>query len=251
MPHYILDKSQKLLLKSLLAASPWGRSIKLAKYLFVGHFLVGMLNNLFIVPEAISRQLITTSFLRALCFNQQPYKELSEKPCLMIVDDSGQKTVVRWSYLHNQFMDFYIDITSKIRKIMQGSTSPLAGLVTHEDQKLEKILNLIVALNSVDQTLVALLRPITELADSNARLADLYPDAIQTWMGYLCKGIIILSRMNNKNHANLYQMYQVFTLQIPSDSMNLKAAKLHPRIMAALDDMWHMNFLHYRRQTSW
>lgn len=51
-------------------------------------------------------------------------------------------------------MDFYIDITSEIRKITRGSTSPLAGFVTHEDQKLEKILNLIVALNSVDQTLV-------------------------------------------------------------------------------------------------
>lgn len=44
--------------------------------------------------------------------------------------------------------------------------------------------------------------------------------------------------MNNENHADLYQMYQAFTLQIPSDSMNLKAAELHPRIMAALDDMY-------------
>lgn len=51
-------------------------------------------------------------------------------------------------------MDFYIDITSEIRKITRGSTSPLAEFVTQEDQKLGKILNLIVALNSVDQTLV-------------------------------------------------------------------------------------------------
>jgi hypothetical protein len=51
-------------------------------------------------------------------------------------------------------MDFYIDITSEIRKITRGSTSPLAEFVTHEDQKLEKILNLIVALNSGDQKLV-------------------------------------------------------------------------------------------------
>jgi hypothetical protein len=36
----------------------------------------------------------------------------------------------------------------------------------------------------------ALLRPIAELAEGNARLADLYPDAIQTWMGYLRKGIV-------------------------------------------------------------
>ncbi|KAG2339306.1 hypothetical protein BDR05DRAFT_1003418 [Suillus weaverae] len=243
----ILDKSQKLLLKSLLAASPWGRSIKLAKYLFVGNFLVGMQDNPFIVPEAISRQLITTSFLRALRFNQQPYEELSEKP-LTIVDDDGQETVVRWSYLRNRFMDFYIDITSEIRKITRGSTSPLAEFVTHEDKKLEKILNLIVALNSGDQKLVqqaicnliktqafkevlwaALLRPIAELAEGNARLADLYPDAIQTWMGYLRKGIV---------GVLITLMYQAFNLQIPSDSMNLKAAELHPKIMAALDDMY-------------
>jgi hypothetical protein len=44
--------------------------------------------------------------------------------------------------------------------------------------------------------------------------------------------------MNNENCADLYQMYQAFTLQIPSDSMNLKAAELHPKIMAALDDMY-------------
>jgi hypothetical protein len=33
-------------------------------------------------------------------------------------------------------------------------------------------------------------------------------------------------------------MYQAFTLQIPSDSANLKAPDLHPRIMAALDEMY-------------
>jgi hypothetical protein len=33
-------------------------------------------------------------------------------------------------------------------------------------------------------------------------------------------------------------MYQAFTLQIPSDSTNLKAPELHPRVMAALDDMY-------------
>lgn len=52
--------------------------------------------------------------------------------------------------------------------------------------------------------------------------------------------------MNNENRADLYQMYQAFTLQIPSDSMNLKAPELHPKIMAALDDM----YLHPDRFTS-
>lgn len=33
-------------------------------------------------------------------------------------------------------------------------------------------------------------------------------------------------------------MYQAFTLQIPSDATNLKAPGLHPRIMAALDEMY-------------
>lgn len=69
-----------MLLKALLAASPWGRSIKLAKYLFIGHFLVGIPVNPFIIPEPVSRQLVTTSFLRALRFNEKTYDELSNEP---------------------------------------------------------------------------------------------------------------------------------------------------------------------------
>ncbi|KAG2144248.1 hypothetical protein DEU56DRAFT_754311 [Suillus clintonianus] len=242
-----LDKGQKLLLKGLLAASPWGRLIKLAKYLFIGHFLVGMPANPFLVPEAISRQLITTSFLRALRFYQKTYDEVSSEP-LMIVNGDGQETIVGWSYLHNRFQDFYIDVTSELRKITRGSTSSLAGFAVDEDVKMQKILELIVTLNSDDQRLVqgticdligtqafkevlwaALLRPITELAEGTARLADLYPDTIQTWMGYLRKGIVgVLTTL----------MYQAFTLQIPSDSTNLKAPELYPRIMAALDEMY-------------
>lgn len=76
-----LDKTQKLVLKGLLAASQWGRSIKLAKYLFVGHFLVGTFDNPFFVPAATLRQLTTTSFIRALRYNQTTYKQLSSEPC--------------------------------------------------------------------------------------------------------------------------------------------------------------------------
>ena len=76
-----LDKGQKLSLKGLLAASPWGRSFKLARYLFIGHFLVGIPINPFLVPEAVSRQLITNSFLRALRFNDRTFDELSNEPC--------------------------------------------------------------------------------------------------------------------------------------------------------------------------
>ncbi|KAG2737340.1 hypothetical protein P692DRAFT_20823814, partial [Suillus brevipes Sb2] len=97
----ILDKGQKLLLKALLAASPWGRSIKLAKYLFIGHFLVGIPVNPFIIPEPVSRQLVTTSFLRALRFNEKTYDELSNEP-LTITNDDGSETVVGWSYLRNR-----------------------------------------------------------------------------------------------------------------------------------------------------
>ncbi|KAG0694141.1 hypothetical protein DFH29DRAFT_1035258 [Suillus ampliporus] len=240
----ILDKSQKLVLKGLLAASQWGCSIKLAKYLFIGHFLVGIPINPFFVPAAVSRRLITTSFLRALRFNQNTYDELSKEP-LTIVNDDGSETVVGWSYLRNRFLDFYIDATSELRKITWGSTSPLAGFAVNEDQKMEKILNLIVAFNSSNKRQVqkaicdligtqafkevlwaALLRPIAELAEGNARLADLYPDAIQTWTGYLRKGIVgVLITL-------------AFTLQIPSHLTNLKVPELYPSIMAALDEMY-------------
>ncbi|KAG2088018.1 uncharacterized protein F5147DRAFT_781149 [Suillus discolor] len=190
-------------LKAILAASPWGRSIKLAKYLFIGHLLVGIPENSFVLPEDYSRQLIMTSFLRALRFNQKTYNELTNEH-LTIENKNGSETTVGWSYLRNWFADFYIEITSEIRKITQASTSPLTEFAVNEERKMQKILELIVGLNSGDQRLVqnalseliatqafrevlwvALLRPIAELAEGNARLADLYPDAIQTWMGYL------------------------------------------------------------------
>ncbi|KAG1779683.1 hypothetical protein EV702DRAFT_1195057 [Suillus placidus] len=230
-----LDKGQKLLLRGVLAASPWGRSIKLAKYLFIGHLLVGAPTNPFLFPKAVSRQLITTSFLGALRYYQKTYEELSsELPT--IVNDDGSQTVLGWSYLRNRFVDFYIDITSEIRKVMQGSTSPLVGFAVNEEMKMQKILALINALNSGDQQLVQ--NAICDLIQTQAfkealwvalLLAYLYPDAIQTWTGYLRKGVIgVLTTL----------MYQAFTLQIPSDSTNLKAPELHPRIMAALDDMY-------------
>ncbi|KAG2072208.1 hypothetical protein BDR04DRAFT_1117058 [Suillus decipiens] len=34
-----------------------------------------------------------------------------------IVNDNGSETVVEWAYLHDHFLDFYIDITSELRKI--------------------------------------------------------------------------------------------------------------------------------------
>ncbi|KAG0698885.1 hypothetical protein DFH29DRAFT_877670 [Suillus ampliporus] len=192
------------------------------------HFLVGTPVNPFFVPAVVSRQLIMTSFLRALRFNQKTHDELSSKP-LTIMNDDGSETVVGWSYLHNHFLDFHNDVTSELRKITQSSTSPLAGFAVNKDQKMGKIFYLIVAFNSADQQQAfmevlwaALLRPVTKLAEGNARLADLYPDAIQTWTDYLRKGI----------------MYQAFTLQIPSDSANLKVPELYPSIMAALDAMY-------------
>ncbi|KAG1883730.1 hypothetical protein F4604DRAFT_1677466 [Suillus subluteus] len=196
--------------------SQWGRSVKLAKYLFIGHFLVRTPINPFFVPVAVSRQLITTSFLRALCFNQKTYEQLSSEP-LTIVNENGSKTVMGWPYLRNHFLDFYIDITLELRKITQGSTSPLAGFVINDDQKMEKIFDLIVTFNSAGQKQVqgaicdligtqafkevlwaVLFQPITELTEGNARLADLYPNTIQTWT----------------------------------------APELYPRIMAALDEMY-------------
>lgn len=36
----------------------------------------------------------------------------------------------------------------------------------------------------------ALFRPIVEIVEGNARLADLYPDAVQSWTGYLQKGVV-------------------------------------------------------------
>ena len=53
----------------------------------------------------------------------------------------------------------------------------------------------------------ALLRPIAELAEGNVRLADLYPDAIQTWTGCLRKGIvgILITLVSFVSFPFLYQ----------------------------------------------
>ncbi|KAG0701805.1 hypothetical protein DFH29DRAFT_999884 [Suillus ampliporus] len=214
-----LDKSQKLFLKGLLAASKWGRSIKLVKYLFIGHFLVRTPVNPFFVPAAVSRRLITTSFLRALHFNQKPYDELSSEP-LTIVNDDGSKTIVGWSYLCNRFLDFYINVTSELRKITRGSTSPLAGFAVNEDQKMGKIFDLIVAFNSADQQQVQ--EAICDLIGTQAFKEVLWAALLRP-IAELAEGVLITL---------------VFTLQIPSDSANLKAPELYPSIMAALDAMY-------------
>jgi hypothetical protein len=36
----------------------------------------------------------------------------------------------------------------------------------------------------------ALFRPIAELIEGKIRLVDLYPDAVQSWTGYLQKGVV-------------------------------------------------------------
>lgn len=76
-----LDCHQKKLLKVALVTSPWGRPIKLARYLYVGHILVGMPVNPFSMREPDCRRLITTSFLRALHLDLKTYEELREIPC--------------------------------------------------------------------------------------------------------------------------------------------------------------------------
>ncbi|KAG1879051.1 hypothetical protein F4604DRAFT_1923200 [Suillus subluteus] len=225
-----LAKGQKLLLKGLLAASPWGCSIKLAKYLFIRHFLVGTPLNPFFVPEAVSRQLITTSFLRALRFNEKTYNELSSK-LLTIINDDGSETIVGWPYLRNQFLDFYIDVTSELRKITQGSTSPLAGFALNEDKKMQRILNLIVLLNlDTNNWYKKLSATLLEHKPSRRSSGLHYYDLSPTFIQFI---LIPMTKI-----VPLCQMYQAFTLQIPSDSTNLKAPELHPRIMAALDEMY-------------
>ncbi|KAG2740816.1 hypothetical protein P692DRAFT_20822507 [Suillus brevipes Sb2] len=110
--------------------SPWGRPYKLARYLYTGCLLVGIPTNPFNMPSSAPRQLITTTFLKALFFNNQTYESLC-KAKLRVKDEAGKETLVDWSYLGNRFMDFYIDFTSELRKVARGYLQKgIVGVIT-------------------------------------------------------------------------------------------------------------------------
>ncbi|KAG1858588.1 hypothetical protein C8R48DRAFT_775025 [Suillus tomentosus] len=239
-----LDGNQKKSLRLALLTSPWGRPIKLAKYLYVGHILIGTPTNPFSMREAECRHLITTSLLKALHLNLKTYEEIREIP---FVNSFGSEARVYWSQLRTRFLDHPIDFTSELRKVARGGTTPDAEFGDSTEQEAEIKLLIIDLMNSGDENMIreaicklivtqgfreilwaALYRPIADFPQGQARLADLYPEAIQTLTGYLGKGIVgVLVTL----------MYQSF---IPShaEKTNLKTLELYPRIMAALDVMY-------------
>ncbi|KAG1796341.1 uncharacterized protein HD556DRAFT_1307077 [Suillus plorans] len=92
----------------------------------------------------------------------------------------------------------------------------------------EAICKLIVTQGFRELLWVALYRPIADLPEGQARLADFYPEAIQTLTGYLGKGIVgVLVTL----------MYQSF---IPphAEKVHLKTLEVYPHITAALDMMY-------------
>ncbi|KAG1722649.1 hypothetical protein EDD22DRAFT_854110 [Suillus occidentalis] len=239
----------KKLLKTALATSLWGHPIKLGKMLYAGHLLVGLPVNPFAIHEVDSRWLITTSFLKALHLNTQTYEQLHDVP-LTVVDEAGNKTAVGWSYLCERFLDFFIDFTSKLRKVIKGSMTPDAGFASNADHQASKSLHLIDLFNSNNQEMIqeaithlietqgfkevlwsSLFRPIVALTEGQARLADLYPEAIQTLTGFLGKGIV---------GVLITLIYQAFTLPLPADMKypRLKSFDMYPIIMFTLDNMY-------------
>lgn len=76
-----LDNYQRAMLKILIMKSPWGRPYKLARYLYTGYLLVSIPTNPFNMPSSESRQLITTTFLKALFFSDQTYESLCKEKC--------------------------------------------------------------------------------------------------------------------------------------------------------------------------
>ncbi|KAG2739033.1 hypothetical protein P692DRAFT_20882117 [Suillus brevipes Sb2] len=139
--------------------------------------------------------------------------------------------VIGWSYLRNkgQFKDSHIDLTSDLRKVARGSASSLTGFVVNEEHRNQKLLDFIALLNSdnllwIQQAIsdlattqafrevlwVALMRPLPELAEVKGRMADLFPADIQDWNGNLRCSI----------------------------AQYLKAPQLHPRVLAACNDMY-------------
>ncbi|KAG1851134.1 hypothetical protein F4604DRAFT_1686940 [Suillus subluteus] len=224
----LLDSSQKKSLKVVLMTSPWGRPIRLAKYLYVG-------------------RLITASFLRALHLDLKTYEGLREEP-LMVVNNAGSDTCLGWSDLRNRFLETPVDFTSEMRKVIRGGTTPESGFGDNAEQQAQLKLRIIDLLNSGDQIMIqqaitdlivtqgfrellwaSFFRPVVDFANGQARLADLYPEAIQTLTGYLGKGVVgVLVTL----------MYQTFTPHTTRDSYKLKTLQVYPQIIAALDDMY-------------
>ncbi|KAG1725293.1 hypothetical protein EDD22DRAFT_961659 [Suillus occidentalis] len=153
----------------------------------------------------------------------------------MVKDEAGMETLMDWSYLRNRFMDFYIDFTSELWKVARGSMNVTDGFITHSSQRDWKISDLIRLFKSGDLSKAfqevlwaSIFQPITKLAEGTVRIADLYPDAIQSWTGYLQKGIVgVITTL----------IYQGLT-HPAQDKSHLKAPVLFPIVMTALDDMY-------------
>ncbi|KAG1875746.1 hypothetical protein F4604DRAFT_1924810 [Suillus subluteus] len=228
-----LDCSQKKSLKLTLLTSPWGCPIKLAKYLYVGQILVGMPANPFSMREVDCRWLITTSFLKALHLDLKTYEELHEIP-LTVVNSVGSETHMYWSQLRTRFLDYPIDFTSELRKVVRGGTTPDAGFGNNTEEEAQLKLHIIDLMNSGDEGMgsgnssgLPYIDP-SLTSEGQARLADLYPEAIQTLTGYLGKGIVdILVTL----------MYQSFILP-HAEKVQLKTLEVYPHIMVALDVMY-------------
>ncbi|KAG2110714.1 hypothetical protein DEU56DRAFT_758365 [Suillus clintonianus] len=246
----ILDSYQKQSLRVSLANSYWGKPFQLGKCLYSGHLLVGIPENPFDMHPAFSRQLITTCFIRAVLYYNTTFEALLGER-LKIKNAAEIESEVGWSYLRNkgQFKDSYIDYTSDLRKVARGSASPLTGFVVSDEHRNQRILDLIILLNSdnvhwIQQAIsdlvttqafkevlwVALMRPLPELADVHGRMADLFPGDIQDWNGNLrCSTVCSL----------VILMYQAFTHGINAQPQcYLKAPQLHPRVTAACNDMY-------------
>ncbi|KAG1831701.1 hypothetical protein EV424DRAFT_1342699 [Suillus variegatus] len=208
--------------------------------------------NPFSMREVDCRRLITASFLKALHVHLTTYEKLCEIP-LTVANIIGSETRVYWSQLRNRFLDYPIDFTSELRKIVRGGTTPDAGFGKNTEEEAEIKLHIIDLMNSDNESMiqeaicklivtqgfrellwVALYRPIADLPEGQARLADFYPEAIQTLTGYLGKGIVgVLVTL----------MHQSF---IPphAEKVHLKMLEVYPHITATLD-MTYANPHHF------
>ncbi|KAG2345694.1 hypothetical protein BDR05DRAFT_998307 [Suillus weaverae] len=147
-----------------------------------------------------------------------------------------------------QFKDLHIDLTSDLRKVVRDSASPLTGFIVKEEHKSQKLLDLISLLNLdnvqwVQQGIsdltttqafrevlwVTLMRPLSELAEVQGRMADLFPADIQDWNGNLQCSIVC---------SLVMLMYQAFTHGVNVQARYLKAPQLHPQVLAACNGMY-------------
>ncbi|KAG0707428.1 hypothetical protein DFH29DRAFT_994871 [Suillus ampliporus] len=251
----ILTSVQKQSLKQLLTTSPWGPPIKLGKYIFLVASLVGTVNPF--DYDAYMRRLVTTSFMKALNFYGIAYETLLDEP--LVIDTN---VIVTWEYYRNNFLTYFKEYASDIRKVVRGGTTPATEFTVDPEERSAKMLQIINLLASGKRLLIQEAITIIVLTQGfkGSAIFRVIP-TLRRLSRRQCKrqgeigGCISASRQNHLSSKLLLfpslviemtkamSLYKTYQAILPDGDPNHKHPKLeipdlYHQIITALDDMY-------------